>query len=65
MDFKFEPGNYYLASREQLEGHDPADRLPDADVQQRRSPSQVRRERARPTKPQTSQRKEEEAITIS
>ncbi len=22
MDFKFEPGNYYLAGREQLEGHD-------------------------------------------
>ncbi len=22
MDFKFEPGNYYLAGREKLEGHD-------------------------------------------
>ena len=38
MDFKFEPGNYYLAGREQLEGqHGPAHRvLPDADVRRQR-----------------------------
>jgi hypothetical protein len=51
MDFKFEPGNYYLAGREQLEGHEvlkveyyPTKMFGDSDDEKRESRSQERKD---------------------
>ena len=67
MDFKFEPGNYYLAGREQLSGHAvlrieyyPTRMFNDDDPDHNRKSDEKRHEPAKP--PSASERKEEETI---